>query len=83
MIDPDITGDPPAPDEAEATPATLCIPACWAQADCAVCKRRKSPRGRSVPMEAANGYCCMDCPGYWQEPHVGHLWPGEPGDPIR
>jgi hypothetical protein len=22
-------------------------------------------------------YCDMDCPGYYEEPHVGDLWPGE------
>jgi hypothetical protein len=30
-----------------------------------------------VAPAAANGYCCSDCPGYEEEPHAGHLWPGE------
>jgi len=34
-----------------------CTPACEAQPWCATCGRRKSPRGRSVPMPAAGGYC--------------------------
>jgi hypothetical protein len=50
---------------------------CWQIPDCARCGRRKAPRGRSVPMEAANGYCTYDCPGYDEEPRSGHLWPGE------
>lgn len=55
-----------------------CTPACEAMPDCVVCKKRKAPRGRSVPMEAANSYCHMlDCPGYFMDPKAGHLWPGE------
>jgi hypothetical protein len=42
---------------------------------CIVCHKRKTPRGRSAPMEMR---CCdNDCPGYAQEPTAGHLWPGE------
>lgn len=45
---------------------------------CTVCGMDKPPRGRSVPMETASGYCCShDCKGYWQEPLTGDLWPGE------
>ncbi len=40
-------------------------------------RRRKAPRGRSVPMEAATGYCDYDCPGYGAEPNPGHFWPNE------
>lgn len=42
---------------------------------CAECGRQKKPRGRSAPMRAA--YCDSECPGYYLEPHVGDLWPGE------
>jgi len=28
-------------------------------------------------MYAASGYCDRECPGYYAEPHVGSLWPGE------
>lgn len=56
---------------------TGCTKQCEAMPECATCGRRKSPVGRSVPMEAANGYCDWECPGYAQEPRAGHLWPGE------
>ena len=39
---------------------------------CVVCDRTKKPRGRSAPMGLS--MCDDDCPGYWQEPHVGSLW---------
>lgn len=45
--------------------------------DCTVCRRRKAPRGRSVPMEASTGYCNWQCDGYDLEPKPGHFWPGE------
>jgi hypothetical protein len=45
--------------------------------DCAVCRMRKPPRGRSVAAEAANGMCGPDCPGYRLDPQVNDLWPGE------
>jgi hypothetical protein len=45
--------------------------------ECATCRRPKLPYGRSAPLEAANGYCNWDCPGYREAPHVGSLWPGE------
>ncbi|HET7379564.1 MAG TPA: hypothetical protein VFJ24_05955 [Gaiellales bacterium] len=54
-----------------------CTPACWAMPDCKRCGMRKAPRGRSVPLEAANGYCGWDCPGYDEDPKPGHLWPEE------
>lgn len=62
---------------------TDCTEACYAQPTCVRCKKTKAPRGRSVAMEAASSYCCGsgDCPGYYEEPRAGHLWPGEPGDP--
>jgi hypothetical protein len=56
-----------------------CTVECEAAPTCAVCRRTKPPRGRSVPMEAANGMCSMECSGYWQAPKSGHLWPGELG----
>ncbi len=45
--------------------------------DCTVCRKRKAPRGRSVPCEMANGMCDFECPGYYQDPKPGDLWPGE------
>lgn len=57
--------------------STPCTEKCAAMPTCAECGRRKAPRGRSVPMEAANGYCNWECPGYGLEPRSGHLWPEE------
>ena len=54
-----------------------CTASCWAMPECAACGLRKPPRGRSVPLEAANGYCGPDCEGYNQPPRPGHYWPGE------
>lgn len=54
-----------------------CTEACEEMPECGVCHRRKKPRGRSAPLEAANGYCDNDCTGYDEPPYVGHLWPGE------
>lgn len=54
-----------------------CTEACEAAPQCTVCHLTKPPRGRSVALEAANGMCGYDCPGYTQEPRSGHLWPGE------
>lgn len=45
--------------------------------ECVVCHRRKTPRGRSAPLEMANSLCDHGCPGYDQEPRAGSLWPGE------
>jgi len=47
------------------------------EVDCTVCYLRKKPVGRSAPMEMANSLCDSDCPGYYQEPYAGQLWPGE------
>lgn len=54
-----------------------CTPECERSAVCADCGLRKAPRGRSVPVEAANGYCDRECPGHDRDPLPGHLWPGE------
>ena len=54
-----------------------CTIECEKIVDCTVCGRRKPPRGRSVPMEAASGYCEHECPGHDAEPLGGHLWRGE------
>lgn len=51
-----------------------CTEKCWTRVECARCGRSKKPHGRSVPMEAANGYCDQDCSGYDEEPKAGHLW---------
>ena len=56
---------------------SACGAACWAMPECTTCRLRKPPRGRSVAMEAANGYCGYDCSGYHEEPRAGHFWPGE------
>jgi hypothetical protein len=44
---------------------------------CTVCKMRKSPIGRSAPLEMANSLCDDECPGYREDPKPGSLWPGE------
>lgn len=54
-----------------------CSERCRAPVTCTVCKMRKAPVGRSVPMEAANGYCNWECEGYDRDPKPGHLWPNE------
>lgn len=54
-----------------------CTDACWAMPECAVCGKRKAPRGRSVPLPMAGGLCDWECPGYQLAPKPGHLWPGE------
>lgn len=54
-----------------------CTIECERAPDCATCRKRKKPVGRSAPMEMANALCDSDCPGYREEPTPGHLWPGE------
>ena len=44
---------------------------------CFTCRLTKKPVGRDAPMAAANSYCDYECPGYWDGPRVGSLWPGE------
>ena len=51
-----------------------CDAKCWTPVECTRCHRRKQPRGRSVPIEAANDYCSFDCPGYGATPPAPHLW---------
>lgn len=46
---------------------------------CSVCNLNKPPRGRSVPMEAANGMCHHECSGYDLDPRPSSLWPNELG----
>ena len=58
---------------------TDCNENCWKVVYCTRCKLAKAPKGRSVPLEAANGYC--HCPGYDEPPEPGHLWPEEKGKP--
>ena len=52
---------------------------------CARCDRQKCPRGRSSP--AVLSMCDIECPGYYEKPFVGDLWPGETeedfGYPVR
>jgi len=43
---------------------------------CAVCRRRKHPRGRDAP-PSLYGCSWDECWGYPMKPHVGSLWPGE------
>lgn len=42
---------------------------------CVTCSRTKKPHGRSAPLES--NYCDPSCPGYYQEPQAGCLWPNE------
>lgn len=63
------------------TNGTPCDESCRTPVDCTVCGLRKQPRGRSAPMEMANGLCSWDCPGYAQPPKAPHLWPGEEFEP--
>lgn len=42
---------------------------------CNTCGLRKSPRGRSAPY--ALPMCNFECSGYYEDPKVGDLWPGE------
>lgn len=44
---------------------------------CTVCGLTKKPRGRSAPLEMAGSLCDRDCPGYYEPPAPGDLWPGE------
>ncbi len=44
---------------------------------CSVCRLRKAPRGRSVPLEMCNSLCDFECPGYETDHNPGHLWPEE------
>ena len=49
--------------------------------ECAVCGNMKKPVGRSGPMGVS--YCTPPwpgehgCPGYYEAPRPGSLWPGE------
>jgi hypothetical protein len=52
-----------------------CTTECERVVYCTTCGKRKTPRGRSAPMECR--YCDFDCAGYAQAPTPGHLWPGE------
>ncbi len=54
-----------------------CTIDCERMPECSMCRKIKKPYGRSVPIEATNGYCDYECPGYRVEPRAGHLWPGE------
>ena len=44
---------------------------------CVRCGNRKAPLGRSVALEQINSLCSYECTGYFQEPFIGSLWPGE------
>lgn len=54
-----------------------CTEECERVVECTTCKRRKPPIGRDVAAEMSASYCEHECPGHDQEPHGGHLWPGE------
>ena len=45
--------------------------------ECVVCRRSKTPLGRSVADEEFSSYCFVDCEGRYQDPQAGCLWPGE------
>lgn len=51
--------------------------AAGSRVECVACGMTKKPVGRSAGLEAANGYCDGDCPGYRCRPLPGSLWPGE------
>ena len=61
----------------------VCTIDCIAHQVCVVCRRRKAPRGRSVPLEMVNGLCTDACEGYQQAPNPGHLWPDEEAEVLR
>ncbi len=42
---------------------------------CAHCGIQKQPVGRSAGIHAY--YCDHECPGYYESPRPGSLWPGE------
>jgi len=44
---------------------------------CETCGMRKSPVGRSVPIEMANSLCNDDCDGYRKDPQPSGHWIGE------
>lgn len=54
-----------------------CAADCWARVECARCGKVKAPRGRSIPLPAAGGYCDSSCAGYYDAPKPPHLWPQE------
>jgi hypothetical protein len=54
-----------------------CTEACEVWPTCTTCGLVKKPHGRSLPLEMSMGYCDSDCPGYYQDPKPGHLFPGE------
>lgn len=54
-----------------------CTEDCRTPVECLRCHRTKAPRGRSVPLAAANGYCNHECPGYEEGIRAPHLWPSE------
>ena len=49
-----------------------CTPECWTETECQVCHLPQAPRGRSVALIAAAGYCYSDCPGWVTVRR--HLW---------
>lgn len=56
---------------------SFCKESCRRRVTCAVCQKTKLPRGRSAPMEMYGVDCSSECPGYYQDPKPGHLWPYE------
>ena len=54
-----------------------CTEECSKPATCTVCKRRKSPLGRSMPAEMWGNMCDDECSGYRLGASPPHLWPGE------
>lgn len=54
-----------------------CTVECERRVECTTCELSKAPVGRSVPLEAANGFCGPGCSGYRDDPLPGDLWPGE------
>ena len=50
-----------------------CTDTCWTEQYCEVCRRPIPPAGRSVPLEAAGGFCEIECGGYPKR-NLRHLW---------
>lgn len=56
---------------------TDCTENCRREVTCRTCTKTKAPYGRDVAAAAGGSRCTVDCPGYFNDPRPGHLWPGE------
>ena len=60
--------------------STICTPECWTEHQCTVCGQPIAPTGRSIPVEAASGYCQRECPGNPGGGSPRHLWDEHDGN---